>query len=490
VWETCVGEPPKVPRYLEKRRRRWYAVLDIPKALRPAFNGKARFVQSLGTDSLSEAERKVGVVISGWKAELHAARTGTRQAQTELFDLADGWRETLAYAKTEKERDGIEMVLIDQAEKLDAKSPGLGVRAFKLATGQLVQTTDHIQPFLLTLQNEAKTLDMKRSDLHRFAKRFPLTRDVNHRALQRWAHELQHEENLKATTVRRIISTCRGYWDYLQRVEIVEEGAELFRNLVPPAPKKSKVVAADKRKPFRPSEVVALLAEARRVGDPQLADLILLGMYTGCRIEELCALRVEDVSADRITIRDAKTEAGLREVPLHSALQPRIKDICSASEDGYVLSGLTRKKYGDRSNAIGKRFGRLKTRLGFGTPYVFHSIRKTVATLLDTAQVPEAVSARILGHEIPTMTYGLYSGGAPFEVKREAFEKVVYRSGEAGADAATNGKQLPFQARKLFTQLNSNTDGVRIRPRADFSVHSFCCGATQQNGHPSQAVFI
>lgn len=425
-----MGKAPEVPRYLEKRRRLWYAVLDIPRALRPAFGGKARFVQSLGTDSLSEAERKVGIVISGWKAELHAARSGTPHAKTEFLELVDGWRKTLQFAKSEEERDGIELVLTDQAEKLDAKSPGLGRKAFKLATGEWTQTADHVQPFLLTLQNEPKTLDMKRSDLQRFTERFPLTRDVTRRALQRWAHDLQHEENLKATTVRRIISTCRGYWDYLQRVEIVEEGAELFRNLVPPAPKMSKVVAADKRKPFRPSEVVALLTEAQRMGDTQLADLILLGMYTGCRIEELCALRAEDVSTDRITIRDAKTEAGLREVPLHSALLPRIKDLCSATKDRYVLTGLTRNKYGDRSNAIGKRFGRLKARLGFGTPYVFHSIRKTVATLLDAAQVPEAISARILGHEIPTMTYGLYSGGAPFDVKREALEKLSYPSGQ------------------------------------------------------------
>lgn len=418
-----------MPRYLEKRRRRWYAVLDIPKAQRPAFGGKARFVQSLGTDSLAEADRKVGLVVSGWKAELHAARTGTPRANTELRELANDWRDSLSYAKTAEERDAIESVLIDKAEKVEARSRGDGIKAFKLATGQLVQTTDHIQSFLLTLQNEPKTLDMKRADLQRFAQRFPLTRDVTRRALQRWAHDLQHEEKLKATTVRRVVSACRGYWNHLQRVEIVEDSEDLFRNLVPPAPKKSKVIAADKRKPFRPSEVVALLTEAQRMGDPQLADLILLGMYTGCRIEELCALRVEDVSADRITIRDAKTEAGLREVPLHSALQPRVKDLCSASEDGYVLSGLTRNKYGDRSNAIGKRFGRLKSRLGFGPAYVFHSIRKTVATLLDGAQVPEAVSARILGHEIPTMTYGLYSGGAPFEVKQEAVEKVVYPRG-------------------------------------------------------------
>jgi integrase len=94
--------------------------------------------------------------------------------------------------------------------------------------------------------------------------------------------------------------------------------------------------------------------------------------------------------------------------------------------DGYVLSGLTENKYQDRSNAVGKRFGRLKTRLGFGGSHVFHSIRKTVTTQLDAAGIPEAVSARIVGHDIPTLTYGVYSGGAPFEVKRDAIMVLSY----------------------------------------------------------------
>jgi hypothetical protein len=43
---------------------------------------------------------------------------------------------------------------------------------------------------------------------------------------------------------------------------------------------------------------------------------------------------------------------------------------------------------------------------------VFHSIRKTVATHFVNAQVPEGVTADILGDEKNTLTYGLYSGGA------------------------------------------------------------------------------
>lgn len=91
-----------------------------------------------------------------------------------------------------------------------------------------------------------------------------------------------------------------------------------------------------------------------------------------------------------------------------------------------TLSGLTENKYGDRSNAIGKRFGRLRTAQGFDGRYVFHSIRKTVVTILEQATVPEGVVADIVGHEKQTMTYGLYSGGTSLDNKRDAIEKLAY----------------------------------------------------------------
>ena len=91
-----------------------------------------------------------------------------------------------------------------------------------------------------------------------------------------------------------------------------------------------------------------------------------------------------------------------------------------------LLSGLSRNRYGDRPDAIGKRFGRFKTAMGYGRQYVFHSIRKTVATMLEEADVPENVSADILGHDKPTMTYGLYSGGVSLDRKREALEQLKY----------------------------------------------------------------
>jgi integrase len=59
-----------------------------------------------------------------------------------------------------------------------------------------------------------------------------------------------------------------------------------------------------------------------------LADLILIGMHTGARIEEICSLLCKDINleAESITIADGKTDAGNRVIPIH----PYIKDLIKA----------------------------------------------------------------------------------------------------------------------------------------------------------------
>ena len=108
-----------------------------------------------------------------------------------------------------------------------------------------------------------------------------------------------------------------------------------------------------------------------------------MAAHTGARIEELCSLKLEQVLADRFKIEDAKTEAGWRIIPIHDDIKQLVARLKDESTDGYLISGLTFNQYQDRSNAIGKRFGRLKTSLGYGNDYVFHSFRKGLARQLE-----------------------------------------------------------------------------------------------------------
>ena len=71
--------------------------------------------------------------------------------------------------------------------------------------------------------------------------------------------------------------------------------------------------------------------------------LIRWGAYTGARIELICRLRVADVRRDPDTnhrfihFKD-KTEAGVRDVPLHSAIEAEVDEsVAKAGKDGYLL---------------------------------------------------------------------------------------------------------------------------------------------------------
>jgi integrase len=426
------------PMYIQRRRRKWFAFHDIPADVQPVF-GKVRFTQSLDTEDHATAVRRKAALEMKWRALIEQARRG--KPDQAAIDAAF-WRKLIADAPEDQQ----ELLASALEDELDAKVQRAAKRAgvdtpqdprfeqlperieanrvYAIATGAMVRLNDHLEEYLGTLQNEPKSVDMKRSTIKKFCEQFPYVEDVQRKEVQRWINSMI--ENGKAiATIRRSLSELRGYWAYLGSIDAVTEGNAPFEKLVIPKPAKRNG-NGDERKPFDAADVVRLLEAAELKQDRQLADLIRLGMWTGALIEELCALKVGKVGDGYFDIEDAKTSAGWRKVPVHPQLVGTILRLVKDSKDGYVLSGLTTNKYGDRSNAVGKRFGRLKTELGFGEEHVFHSIRKTVATLLENAGVPENVSADILGHDKPTMTYGLYSGGSTLEVKRKALEKIGY----------------------------------------------------------------
>jgi integrase len=99
--------------------------------------------------------------------------------------------------------------------------------------------------------------------------------------------------------------------------------------------------------------VVKLWQAAQTKGDAVLGDLVLLGAFTGARIEELCSMKLVGVTEGAIGIIDAKTEAGVREVPIHTAIRPLVARLKTWAVDDYLLPGLTFNMYDDRSNASG-----------------------------------------------------------------------------------------------------------------------------------------
>ena len=342
------------------------------------------------------------------------------------------WKQALSQAPDEDTLETWGHVLTN---KLEGIEEALGFPAAKefadLAAGITTPSNHYFDTWKGQIRLAAKTKEQMVKDVGLLTAEFPTLQGITKSAVRHWVDKLMAAGS-GDSSIRRILSSCRNYWKFLQRYAAVDKESAPFAGVFESAPKKKRKVA---NLPYLPADVVKLwqAASKRRVGkaaskvmDTKLADLIALGAFTGARIEELCSLKTATVFADSFRIEDAKTAAGWREVPIHSAIAPLMKRLKEASTDGYLLSGLTFNKYDDRSNAIGKRYGRLKKAEGFPDTHTFHSYRSTVSTLLENAKVPEGIAADIIGHDKPSMTYGLYSGGADMVSKREALEKVRY----------------------------------------------------------------
>lgn len=185
---------------------------------------------------------------------------------------------------------------------------------------------------------------------------------------------------------------------------------------------------------FTKQEAERLYKAAKAKDDTDLADLCAFACWTGCRIEELGRLSTSstifnDGTPVAFRVEDAKTKAGVREIPIASALLPlyRQRLELSQSQNGYLFAGNDKTKSGIRLNALSQRFTKLKRSEGFGDQHVFHSFRKLTATELEQAGAPALVIPAILGHlRGGGMTFDIYSAGPSMTQKRQAIELLSF----------------------------------------------------------------
>ncbi|WP_149087296.1 tyrosine-type recombinase/integrase [Pseudomonas prosekii] len=274
-----------------------------------------------------------------------------------------------------------------------------------------------------------KTIDQQVSKLEKlstFLKKEE--RGLDFDTVSAWLDSLK----LASKTLTQYLLAGNVFWKWAMRHdprwrEDFKDRANPFENHELPQVR-GKAKADGQRKDFKLDDISKLHNVALAEGHNVLADLILLGTYTGARIEELCQLKAEHVikpdGVQSFDIVDSKTAAGIRVVPVHPALSSLVDRLLENSKDGYLVPSDCKNKYGIRSDALSKAFGRLKRTQGYGSQQVFHSIRKTVITQLIRASVQGTLIAELVGHETGTVTFDIYSQGASAAQKLEAISKL------------------------------------------------------------------
>lgn len=164
----------------------------------------------------------------------------------------------------------------------------------------------------------------------------------------------------------------------------------------------------------------------------------LLGLYTGARLGELCQLRVADVVTKDgqafISINDeaegakVKTEAGLREVPLHSELErlgflEYVKAIGKPGNDR--LWPALKFRNGKPGGYFSAWFSEARALVKSCEIPDFHSLRHTVRTAMAEAGFDESIQDRITGHKIKG-SVGTRVYSHPTAILRRAVEAITY----------------------------------------------------------------
>lgn len=382
--------------YLKLHRRLWQAVHTIPPSLRPYFNGKPYFKRSTGEGDKGRARAIAAGFEEEWRGKLEDAKAALKRGdQPGFVVLEDHW-------------------LFDEATGIGDEKGAAGKKSHRLS--------DHVEAWIATLiGDQPKTRHMKQADAKLFSARFSNAEDVRKKDVQIWVNE-QIAAGAAVATLRRKLSNLRGFWGYLQSLELVGEDHQPFDRLKLP---KASATAIDVL-PFETAEVIDLANRARERDDQELVDLIAIAAFTGGRIEELATLEIRHILKADIVLPGTKSDAAPRRLPVHKDLAPVLARLVGNRTEGYLFANLTPNKFGDRSNAIGKRFGRLKTDAGFGREKVFHSIRKCFASQMFSAGAEAEMVSILLGHATGRLAIDVYAQDPGRAAKAKAIEMLNY----------------------------------------------------------------
>lgn len=179
------------------------------------------------------------------------------------------------------------------------------------------------------------------------------------------------------------------------------------------------------RRAWRQEELVKLLSVP--FPRPDLSAAVLLALYTGARIEEICSTRIEAVNLSEETSainpmpnslrppeEKAKNQNSVRSIPIHLVVAPLVRKLVDTSSDGFLISGLTSPGASrKRSHFLSVDFGKWCDKIGLADRgLTFHSLRHTMTTALESVGVPLSTAQLIVGHSRQSITYGHYSKGS------------------------------------------------------------------------------
>ena len=223
------------------------------------------------------------------------------------------------------------------------------------------------------------------------------------------------------STKSRIKSLFNMMYKYAVAHDIVEKdyASVMFANGNPIKKERTKEAI-----PFSQQEIDTLWDNIDTIA---FSDMILIGIYTGWRPQELSILQLKDIDLENGTIKGGlKTDAGKnRLVPIHPLIKPLIENRIKEAQklqsnylfndaNGQQGTFMTYDKYR-------KRFEKVMKRLNF--IHRPHETRHTFITKAKECNVDEYILKLIVGHSIDDITEKVYTHRTIEQLKTE-MEKI------------------------------------------------------------------
>ena len=211
-----------------------------------------------------------------------------------------------------------------------------------------------------------------------------------------------HNADVGSATKGRMKSLFNMMYRYALRHEIVEKDyADLCNPVKQDAPQKEVI-------PFTDEEVTLLWSNLNEV---PFVDMILIGIYSGWRPQELAILKTADIDLEEKTMRGGlKTDAGKnRVVPIHPLIYPLIEKRYDETEE-YLFNDINstqgvgkRLSYDKYRNRFVRAMSRLKL------THRPHEARHTFIIKAKTYHMDEYILKLIVGHAITDITEKVYT---------------------------------------------------------------------------------
>lgn len=434
--------------YLQKVGGTYYARVRVPRTLEK-YTGQTHIRRTLGTGSRAEANLRKHSVVSKIKAELASLRDRPPADDAHGITFAD------ARAMREQME---EFTRAGDHERLELAEAAISTRVETIAElhGDKVArrwyrtaaTTDETLSELMEKWLGASDYKESTKAGHKKALNEVLSfvedKDAHPADVTR-AVAIRYVDNdltkrsppLSSNTIRDRLVSLGGFWSWLES-----------RNLAPPnanpwtnhriSKKQNLGTRPPKRKGgYTEDELLQLLAgndQVRRWPTySYMPDVMVLGMFTGARIESLCSLQARQVEKSGhaliINVLADKTEAGERPIGVTHAAPIAVlkRRLAKRKPDDYLFPELTPGGLDDKmSSSVVKAYGRYRRTCGVPDGTDFHSFRRNVITVLEQAGVGQVAIARFVGHQVGTMAADVYSGGGNKANSLETSRKVTY----------------------------------------------------------------